>query len=75
MNTSHPDPDRKKDIVCRCSGTTAEQIKRYVAKGGSDLDGLSRATGACSGCGGCDADVLALLAEYSRPEAGKADSL
>ncbi|MFM8331618.1 MAG: hypothetical protein ACKN9T_08010 [Candidatus Methylumidiphilus sp.] len=30
-----------------------------------DLDGVSRATGACSGCGACDMDVLALVAEYS----------
>ncbi|MGZ8219085.1 (2Fe-2S)-binding protein [Methylomagnum sp.] len=65
MNTSHP--DRKKDIVCRCSGTTTEQIKRHVANGVNDLDGLSRATGVCSGCGGCDTEVLALLAESSPP--------
>lgn len=60
--------DRKKDIICRCSGTTITQIRRYADQGVTDLETLSLATGVCSGCGGCDADVLALLAEYSRPE-------
>jgi bacterioferritin-associated ferredoxin len=62
MNTPHP--DRKKDIICRCSGTTTGQIKRLIDKGVDDLESLSRATGACSGCGACDTNILALLAEY-----------
>lgn len=44
---------------------TAGQIKRLIDQGVSDLDSLSRATGACSGCGACDTDILALLAEYT----------
>ncbi|WP_119628323.1 (2Fe-2S)-binding protein [Methylocaldum marinum] len=60
-------PDRKKNVICRCSGTTTERIKQLVDQGVSDLDGLSRATGACSGCGACDTDILALLAEYTSP--------
>lgn len=63
MNNTHP--GRKEDRVCACSGTTASQIKRLVDEGVKDLEGLSRATGACSGCGACDTDVLALLAEYA----------
>ncbi|CAI8720390.1 (2Fe-2S)-binding protein [Methylocaldum szegediense] len=60
-------PDQKKDVICRCSGTTTAQIKRLVDKGVNDLESLSRATGACSGCGACDTDIMALLAEYASP--------
>lgn len=67
LNGNDPDQDLRKDVVCRCSGTTAAQIKRLVDRGVTDLDGLSRATGACSGCGSCDCDILALVAEYARP--------
>ncbi|MVF24034.1 (2Fe-2S)-binding protein [Methylocaldum sp. RMAD-M] len=65
MNINHP--DQKKNVICRCSGTTTGQIKRLVDKGVNDLDSISRATGACSGCGACDTDILALLAEYASP--------
>jgi bacterioferritin-associated ferredoxin len=65
MNNLHP--DRKKDVICGCSGTTAGQIKRLIDKGVDDFDEISRATGACSGCGACDTDILALLAEYPSP--------
>jgi bacterioferritin-associated ferredoxin len=60
-------PDRKKDIICRCSGTTTKQIRRLIDNGVDDLESLSRATGACSGCGACDTDILALLATYLSP--------
>ena len=62
MNSNNP--YRKNDIICRCSGTTAGQIKKHIGKGVNDLESLSRATGACSGCGACDTDILALIAEY-----------
>ncbi len=58
------DTDSKKDIICRCSGTTTGQIKKHIDMGVDDLESLSRATGACSGCGACDTDILALIAEY-----------
>ncbi|NJD07533.1 MAG: (2Fe-2S)-binding protein [Methylococcaceae bacterium] len=62
--------DGKKDVICCCSGTTVAQIKRYVDRGIDDLERISQASGACSGCGGCEADILELLAEYkSRTEA------
>lgn len=62
---AHTDPDSKRDVICRCSGTTTAQIKRYVDKGVVELKAISEATGVCSGCGGCDADVAELLAEYT----------
>lgn len=54
-----------KDVVCRCSGTTTGQIRRLVDRGIRDLEGISTASGACSGCGACDTDILALLAELA----------
>ena len=57
------DPDKKKDVICHCSGTTKGQIKELVNNGIDNLDGISRMTGACSGCGACDASILELLAE------------
>ena len=65
MNTEAPEADRKKDIICPCSGTTISQIRKQVEKGVTDLDAISQATGVCSGCGGCECDVLALLAELN----------
>jgi len=58
------DSDHKKVVICGCSGTTTAQIKKQIDKGIDDLEGISRATGVCSGCGACDSDVLALIAEY-----------
>ncbi len=57
--------DKKNDVICHCSGTTKRQIKELVNNGIDDLDGISRNTGACSGCGACDASILELLADLS----------
>jgi NAD(P)H-nitrite reductase large subunit len=65
--------DRKQDIICRCSGTTTGQIKKHINTGVDDLESLSKATGACSGCGACDTDILAMLAEY--PLNGNGDEM
>lgn len=62
MDDFHPDDD--KDIICGCSGTTVGHVKKLIDKGVADLERISRATGACSGCGGCEPEILALLAEY-----------
>ncbi|QSA97635.1 (2Fe-2S)-binding protein [Methylococcus sp. EFPC2] len=70
---NHTDPDRKKDIICRCSGTTTAQIMRLIDTGIDDLESISRATGACSGCGACDTDVLAFIADYLRATTGSPD--
>ncbi|MCK9397336.1 MAG: (2Fe-2S)-binding protein [Methylobacter sp.] len=56
-------PNKKQDVICHCSGTTKAQIKELVNNGIDNLDGISRATGACSGCGACDISILELLAE------------
>jgi bacterioferritin-associated ferredoxin len=56
-------PDKNKDVICHCSGTTKEKIKELVANNIADLDGISRKTGACSGCGACEISILELIAE------------
>lgn len=57
------DPDKKTDVICHCSGTTKKQINELVNDGIDNLDGISRMTGACSGCGACDVSILELLDE------------
>jgi bacterioferritin-associated ferredoxin len=56
-------PEKKKDVICHCSGTTKSQIIELIDSGIDNLDDISRNTGACSGCGACDASILELLAE------------
>lgn len=54
---------RGQEIICECSGTTVAGVERVFARGIRDLEGVSRATGACSGCGGCDYEVERVLAQ------------
>lgn len=54
-----------KDFICYCSGTTKEKIRELIDNGIDDLDSISRLTGACAGCGGCETAVSELIAEYS----------
>lgn len=58
-------PDKKKDVICYCSGTTKEKIKALIDNGIGDLDSISRKTGACSGCGACDTLILELISAYA----------
>jgi NAD(P)H-nitrite reductase large subunit len=55
--------ENKNERICSCSGTTVGQVEALIERGVTDLEGVSRATGACSGCGACDTDVLTLIAE------------
>ncbi|MDO8846345.1 bacterioferritin-associated ferredoxin [Methylicorpusculum sp.] len=54
--------DKKRDIICHCTGTTEEKIKELIDSGFDSLDKLSRQTGACSGCGACETSITDLLA-------------
>jgi bacterioferritin-associated ferredoxin len=54
------------EIICDCSGTTRKKIESLIAQGIDTLDGISRKTGAVSGCGACDWDVSALLKEHEK---------
>jgi NAD(P)H-nitrite reductase large subunit len=50
-------------IICHCSGTTKEKIKALIGNGITDLDDISRKTGACSGCGACEHLIRQLIAD------------
>jgi len=52
----------EEEILCPCSGTRVRQIRRYVERGIVDVTAISEGTGALSGCGGCEFDVLEALA-------------
>ncbi|ATG88563.1 bacterioferritin-associated ferredoxin [Methylomonas koyamae] len=54
------------DVICYCSGTTAQQIKQLLDDGITDPDRISRITGAASGCGGCEYEFQQLIAEHNQ---------
>lgn len=58
--------DIPKEVICQCSGTTKAKIFELIKKGKDDIDKIASATGACTGCGSCDAQILEILAECSR---------
>ncbi len=57
-------PIMNKEIICHCSGTTKATIESLLSNNITDLDEISRKTGACSGCGSCESSVLDLIADY-----------
>ncbi|WP_150045996.1 MULTISPECIES: (2Fe-2S)-binding protein [Methylomonas] len=54
-------PEQESQVICACSGTTDVQIEHLLNQGVTDPERLSRITGACSGCGGCEFEVRQLL--------------
>jgi len=62
MNEIHT--PKNQEIICHCSGTSKETIKALLSSNITDLDEISRRTGACSGCGSCESSVLELIADY-----------
>lgn len=56
--------DSPDEVMCSCSGTTRGMIQDLV-KQGKDLDGISRYSGALSGCGGCEWDIGELVKELT----------
>jgi len=59
MNDSNP--SKQEQIICTCTGTTKEKIEQLITKGAKDLDKISSATGASTGCGSCDVLILEML--------------
>lgn len=55
-----------KEVLCSCSGTTRGMIVDLV-KQGKDLEGISRYTGALSGCAGCEWEIGELVKSLSEP--------
>lgn len=62
-------PDRNKDVVCHCSGTTRRQITALIDDGIDQPENISRMTGAGAGCGACETVILDVLSEYSQSAA------
>ncbi|OUR63655.1 (2Fe-2S)-binding protein [Methylophaga sp. 42_25_T18] len=56
--------DPENEILCECSGTTRKKIESLIEQGIDDIDGISRKTGAVSGCGSCEWDLEDFLAEH-----------
>lgn len=54
------------EVICDCSGTTRKKVETLIEQGIDTLDGISRKTGAVSGCGACDWDIANLLTEYTK---------
>ncbi|RIZ70992.1 MAG: (2Fe-2S)-binding protein [Methylococcales bacterium] len=57
---------KNQEIICHCSGTTKETITALLSSNITDLDAISRKTGACSGCGSCESSVLELIADLTQ---------
>ena len=56
-------PDKTDELICYCSGTTKAQVQALIDKGHDNLDSISKMTGACSGCGACETEMLEFLAD------------
>lgn len=54
--TKNPD-----DIICGCTGTTKEKVKQLVQTGVTDINDIASKTGATTGCGSCDIDIVAFV--------------
>ncbi len=54
----------KKDIICFCTGTTKQKVIQLIEDGATDIAKISSATGAVTGCAGCDVSIMELLNEY-----------
>ena len=59
------DQDNQSQIICDCTGTTYGQVLSLIAQG-FDLDKISSATGATTGCGACDAEIMTLMVEPTK---------
>lgn len=53
------------EIMCPCSGTTRGNIQSLCEQG-LDMDAISRRTGALTGCGGCEWDIVQLLKDVTK---------
>lgn len=54
------------DIVCPCSGTRLAKLRQRFHDGLMTLEALSDATGVCSGCAGCESDVIEIIEGFQR---------
>ncbi|MFW5426820.1 MAG: (2Fe-2S)-binding protein [Methylophagaceae bacterium] len=57
--------EEKKDIICFCTGTTKQKVIQLIEDGATDIAKISSATGAVTGCAGCDVSIMELLEEHA----------
>jgi len=60
---SEIEQDDLKQVICDCTGTTKGKVLSLI-KQKADLDKISSATGAATGCGSCDVDIINLIDEH-----------
>ncbi|MDC9728410.1 MAG: (2Fe-2S)-binding protein [Methyloprofundus sp.] len=60
--TKNPD-----DIICGCTGTSKEKIKQLIQSGKSDIEAITSATGATTGCGSCDVIIVNYIKQQKEP--------
>jgi len=60
---SEKEQDDLKQVICDCTGTTKGKVLSLI-KQKADLDKISSATGAATGCGSCDVDIINLIDEH-----------
>lgn len=58
------DKEEKKDVICFCTGTTKQKVLQLIADGATDIAKISSATGAVSGCAGCDVSIMELIDKH-----------
>lgn len=54
-------PDDNGNVLCHCSGTTVDEVQALLKDGIVCMDRISRITGACSGCGGCEFELQEMI--------------
>jgi len=62
VNENNKD-QQENEVICDCTGTTKAKILSLI-KQKADLDKISSATGAATGCGSCDVDIINLIDEH-----------
>jgi len=65
--------DSADEVMCYCSGTTRSKIECLFEQG-LGMDGISRQTGAASGCAGCEWSIAELLKELAAKQGATATS-
>ena len=62
---------RDRDVVCRCMGVRAGQVRACIRQGNTTLEALQEKLGVMSACGFCEYKIRRLL-EEEQAETGNA---
>lgn len=50
-------------LICFCYNVDSDTLRKAIRAGHRTIYDIQRETSACSGCGGCEADVLEIIEE------------